>query len=440
MRDSYMDMGNESNNQITLDPREWNIWQSPDVWNRQTQDGIETHENPEYFSSNPNYVYAKVRNIGCANSPSSGMNLRLYWTKSSTGEDWAADWTTTNVIGTGGASVAGGREITVSPNSPIAIPQLAPGDEFIANLPWYPIAPNAYDPSLSAVDVCFLARVTESSTAPYGMTTAEVVLAKTNILNNNNIVTRNFSVTDFRPGDYRQRRQVRVGNAHGFTRNFDIQLINERAINPHFSGDMSAAGSITVHLGSLFDRWVANGSEGTYTSINETNRTVTFDGTETMLLKNIDFAAKERVSIFLDFNGSSSYTHEIPFTVHLRQFINGQEYGVPYGSVSFEIEPNATKSAKKVKEETVISSDSYTIYPNPTSDLLKLQYIGSNPNNKVSLRILDINGRVLLGLNELTINSSETREISVKDYPQGLYIIQFLDSQGNIEQLKFVKK
>jgi hypothetical protein len=440
VRDSYMDMGNESNNQITLDPREWNIWQSPDVWNRQTQDGIETHENPEYFSSNPNFVYAKVRNIGCANSPSSGMNLNLYWTKSSTGEDWDVDWTSTNVIGTGGLSVAGGREITASPNAPIAVPQLEPGEAFIANLPWYPIAPNAYDPSLSAVDVCFLARITESSTAPYGMTTAEVVLAKTNILNNNNIVTRNFSLTDFRPGDYRQRRQVLVGNAESFTRNFDIQLINERAINPHFSGDMSAAGSITVHLGSLFDRWVANGSDGTYTSINEENRTVTFDGTGAMLLKNIDFAAKERSSIFLDFNGSSSYTHEIPFTVHLRQYINGEEYNVPYGNVSFEIVPNSKKSAKKLKEETLVSSDSYTLYPNPTSDLLKLQYIGSNLNNKVSLRVLDMNGRVLLNLNDLTLNSSGTREISVKDYPQGMYIIQFADSQGKIEQLKFVKK
>lgn len=440
MRDSYMDMANEPNDQISLDPREWNIWQSPDVWNRQAQDSVGSHENPEYFTTNPNYVYARVRNIGCADSPSDDMRLRLYWTKSSTGEDWDADWTTTNVIGTGGLSVPGGREITASPNAPIAIPVLAPGDEFVTNLPWYPIAPEEYDPSLSSVDVCFLARITEDNTAPYGMAFSEVVLAKTNILNNNNIVTRNFSVTNFRPGNFRDRRQVFVGNAEAEKCSFDLQIINERTINPHFSGDMSAAGSVIVHLGSLYDRWVSNGSEGTYADIDEENRTVTFDGIEPLLLKNIDFQAYERVSIMLDFDGDQEYVHEIPFTVHLRQFVNDEVYETPYGNVTFEIEPNASKSLKKEKEKVVAASDNYTLYPNPTSEILKLQYIGNNPKNKVSLRVLDINGRVLLEMNNMTLNSSETREINVKDYPQGIYILQFIDNKGYKEQLKFVKK
>lgn len=168
-------MYKEPNTQFTLDNRDWDIFQSPDVWNRKTQDNDTIHQNPEYFVHNPNYVYARVRNVGCTVNPT-GKALHLYWTKASTGEKWSEDWTTANITGSAGTPVAAGREITTTA---ISIPVIQPGGEWITSMAWYPIDPVAYDSTINSVDVCFLARITESNTSPFGMAFAEVRLNRT---------------------------------------------------------------------------------------------------------------------------------------------------------------------------------------------------------------------------------------------------------------------
>ena len=56
MRDSYEDLYNEFNNQA-----HWDIWNSPDIWNRKTNGTSNTeHENPEYFLAAPNYVNFRI--------------------------------------------------------------------------------------------------------------------------------------------------------------------------------------------------------------------------------------------------------------------------------------------------------------------------------------------------------------------------------------------
>lgn len=67
MKDSWMDMLNEPGNMETMDFNDWNIWHSPDIWNRRQPDGITDHEDPEYFSNGaPNFAYVRVRNTGCS--------------------------------------------------------------------------------------------------------------------------------------------------------------------------------------------------------------------------------------------------------------------------------------------------------------------------------------------------------------------------------------
>jgi hypothetical protein len=442
MRDSYMDMLDEPNNQMTLDPREWNVWESQDVWNRQLQDGQIEHQNPEYFTTNPNYVYARVRNVGCTNSPllEGNKGLRLYWTKTSTGEDWPTDWTTTNVIGTGGGTVPGGREIT---SNTIDIPSLAPGQEYIVSHEWYPQAPEDYDPTINTVDVCFLARLEESNQSPYGMAAAEVTKVKDNILNNNNIVTRNFIVTNFRPRDLRKRHQILVANADEFEQEFDIQLINERAINPHFSGNMSEVGYITVFMGDLFDRWVESGMQGTHGDINEEQRSIIFDGSETLYLRNIPLEGKEKISIILEFTLRDGGFSEIPFTVHFRQLLTGAnpnnyEEHPFYGNVTYRITPTEPKYKSKNLVETEEIIPFYNIFPNPTTEHLNIKYIGEKENT-INISIVDVNGRLIKEQSKLSLNTSETRVLNIKNLPKGMYFIIIQDTNGHTEQYKFIK-
>jgi hypothetical protein len=260
-RDSYVDMLNEPNTQATVDPREWNIWQSPDIWNRRFQDGGTTHDNPEFFSANPNFIYTRVRNVGCADSPPN-MDLRLYWTKASTGEDWADDWTIADYTNPSGVAIPAGREITATP---ISIPTLAPGQSIIVSHPWYPIQPQQYDPTINSVDVCVLARIEESTTAPFGMAFPEVMLSKDNIRNNNNIITRNLVVSDVFPGNKpTPRHLVFVGNVENIAQTFDIVMQPIKNVHLHFAGNFAAVGKITLYLGSLFDVWQQSGGEGKY--------------------------------------------------------------------------------------------------------------------------------------------------------------------------------
>ncbi len=342
MRDSYMDMCDEPNSQAIIDPRETNNWLSPDIWNRQQQDGITTPQNAEYFVSDSNYVYVRVRNVGCIATPAN-MKLRMYWTKASTGEDWDADWTTTNFTNPQtNNTFPAGREIT---QTPIDIPVLQPGDNTIINRGWRPVSPESYDTTANTVDVCLLARVEETTTHPFGMTHPELFFGdpgyqgvNKNVNNNNNIVTRNLSVVNFNPNN-KKIHHILVGNVDvDAEHDFDFQFINERTINPHFSGDLSQIVTIEVGLGELFDRWVSSGMQGTYAEVNESNKSVIFNGSETMLLQNITLEPNERLGVTISFEHTGAES-EIPHWVHFRQLTRTAEPEI-YGNVSFRV--NAT--------------------------------------------------------------------------------------------------
>jgi hypothetical protein len=171
------------------------MWISPDIWVRNQNDGIanQAHQNPEYrpAGSPTSHVYVRVRNTACTASGSA--TLRLYWAKASSGLSWPTPWdgsVTTpalmgGAIGSQPVTVAGGATVTVS-------------------MPWSP--PNPADYASFGADrghFCLLARLETSSTAPFGMTTAETTNLNTNVRNNNNIAWKNITVVDEEPGSGR---------------------------------------------------------------------------------------------------------------------------------------------------------------------------------------------------------------------------------------------
>lgn len=81
IKDNDEDAGKEPN--LTTDA----FWRSPDVWVRNIDDGIETHENPYYSEDHPAaFVYIKIHNRGKKDYDGNGnLWAHVYWAKAATG-------------------------------------------------------------------------------------------------------------------------------------------------------------------------------------------------------------------------------------------------------------------------------------------------------------------------------------------------------------------
>lgn len=189
MKDVSDDFGDEP------DPSPQHMYISDDIWVRTSNDGLlnQDHENPEYRppGSPSNYVYVRVRNRGCTGTQSG--TLKLYWAKASSGLSWPAPWDGTVVAPALMGGAIGAQSVSV-----------AAGDDEIYIFPWMP--PNPADYASFGADqahFCLLARIETSTTSPYGMTIPETGNLNANVRNNNNIVWKNITVVDDKPGSGR---------------------------------------------------------------------------------------------------------------------------------------------------------------------------------------------------------------------------------------------
>ncbi len=189
--DTNMDIGNEPNVTSTTD-----IYLSPEIWVRNTQDVIgadgryaqeddpQRHQNPE--AGQNNYIYVRIRNIGCEPTQAGDTNLRVYYSKASTGLHWPTHWVNYQQL-----AITYGDEV---PTSPIAIPAINPGEQFVAELEWFPPAPSSFGETES--HICLLGRL-ESTVDP--MAFVETTSVGANTVNNNNIAWKNLKIVDLNP-------------------------------------------------------------------------------------------------------------------------------------------------------------------------------------------------------------------------------------------------
>ncbi len=188
--DSNEDIGEEPNAHSSL------IYLSPEIWVRNTQDVTTTicsgrprytqedivlrHQNPE--AGQANYIYVRIRNIGCAQTLAGEVNLKVYFSKGSTGLTWPTSWV---------ANLPFGDEITASP---VSIPSLNPGESYVAEVQWFPPDPAIFSETQS--HICLLARL-ESTVDP--MAFVETTDIGANTANNNNIAWKNTEVVNINP-------------------------------------------------------------------------------------------------------------------------------------------------------------------------------------------------------------------------------------------------
>ena len=172
---------------VEPDPSTAPMWISDDIWVRRANDGLanQDHQNPEYDSTIPNYVYVRVRNRACPAAGSQNGTVKLSWAKASPSLSWPAPWD-----GSGGAPLMGGligsQAVTVGG-----------GDDQILVFQW--LVPNPADYASFGADkahFCLLSRIETAPTAPFGMTSPETSNLYANVQNNNNIVWKNITIVD----------------------------------------------------------------------------------------------------------------------------------------------------------------------------------------------------------------------------------------------------
>jgi hypothetical protein len=180
------------------------MYQSEDIWLRQTQDASHAFahmtQDAEYRTNpaNPNYVYVEVRNRGGAAS-SGTEQLSLYWAKAGSALSWPSSWDGTSYFDAPTNSMLMGTKIGT-----VTIPSIPAGGNTILEFPWMPPSPDVYTLPWLVGDknhFCLLARITTSTAAPYGMTSPETGDLYQNVQDNNNIVWKNIEVYDLTSGD-----------------------------------------------------------------------------------------------------------------------------------------------------------------------------------------------------------------------------------------------
>jgi hypothetical protein len=458
VRDSYMDMLDEPNNMHLRNERDWQLWQSPDVWVRQTADGGLEHQHPEYLNNDSNQVYTRIRNVGCRKfdpTVQGGANAELYWTKASTGENWRYDWDgSTSVAGSAGGIVPAGGRI----GNGLPIPALLPGESVVLSSPWHPQQPQSYLGSPDYVDVCLLARIQEFKvlTDPLGntlitekpMAIAERYNQSTtyNIKSNNNIATRNFLVQNLNPRNRGGGRHiVDVANAGDVEAYFNLQLINEREINKHFAGDFSALGTIELQFGGLYSRWQDNGGvlSGNGTLTPGGGNTFTWDGTGEVTLRHIRLAPGERFPVGVIFRLKDGVkpvagTH----TFHLRQLAEGAGHdAVPDGNVTMQVAINGEDSSNGPQARgTGIagaqkSNTAYTVFPNPASGTVYVQRL-SLTNRAATVLLTDVTGRILRSA--ALPSGTERLSIPVSGLAAGVYMVEVKEGSADAGHYRIV--
>ncbi|TXI82938.1 MAG: hypothetical protein E6Q38_04365 [Crocinitomicaceae bacterium] len=187
IKDRPEDFGSE------IDPYTW-TWdfdESPDIWVRNQPDGIDnqTHQEPEYSSISPVYIYVRVRNKSCITSNGT-EKVDLHWTKASSSNSWPQNWDGSSpTIG----NIIGSQTIGV----------LEPGEETILVFTW-----NILNPYVNQNwGSCLMARIVNAGNDDITIHPGQGEL---DIYYNNNVALRNVTVIDIAPG-----LSQPVGNING---------------------------------------------------------------------------------------------------------------------------------------------------------------------------------------------------------------------------------
>ncbi len=470
IKDNSEDFGEEPN--ITSDI----LWNSPDIWIRNTNDEEEEHENPQYDPTESRYVYVRVRNRGCQTS-SGEDELTVYWTKATTSASYPNSWNGSSTFSNG--ALQGNIIGTVT------IPELEAGEETILELEWDDMPyPNDYINLEPGVDLggnwhfCLLA-IIDSDDDSTNYSTSNLVKY------NNNVAQKNITI--IKPSSDRISGTVAVGNPTNQTRSFNLNFLADDAETGTLIFE-EAEVRITLN-NTLLTAWERGGKQrNNIVQIGSNVLLVTGDNAS---LNNLIFNSNEIGTLNLKFNFlTQEITDKEKYVYHVFQryasnneIVGGETYEIRkdpralffanagestqvdknepitlyaetinepavynwydsegnliYEGADFEV---SVEVAKTYKLEIIALTDGYkdysevevilkpnaitTLYPNPTSNQVTVSY-KINQGEVAYLSVTGFYGSNISNNYILDIEENEAT-LDVSNYPQGLYSVALI--------------
>lgn len=460
VRDDDADIGTESYTAA-------NEFFSPDLWVRRQNDGLTTHQNPDFVSinGNANKVFTRVQNVGCINS--SPADLRLYWTRARTHETWDDHWLHyTNPSApnnftiwptNGGSQRPLGGEITIvdptngaSASNPVTLPVIGPGqthvispvDYFPPNPIWYK---NDGDP-IVAVDgaihpaICLLARI-ESSADPMANehNPRDIVF---NVRDNNNIAARNTYVTNdpafiIGPspnGNYNYGwTSYAVNNPTGTVEIVDLGLgvHSDDTENP-----FQEYGNVNIALSNgLWAAWQAGGFKGSGIQMiapGLVRLTDPVNGrlSDIRLNPGDDF----QIAFQYDFFGSAAVNEDLVYDFELTQYPTGSQTAM--GSPNHMITIVERQTNKQATPNPVnVDIQDLKAYPNPAGGATTISFTLKKAS-EISLILRDLQGREVVRLaNRETFSTGQhSLPLSLESLASGTYFLHLQTPNGLLTQ------
>lgn len=419
MQDTPNDFGTQVN------PDNGPMWTSNDIWVRNTNDGGLTHQNPEFSTMNPNFVYVRVRGRGC--TPVTDANLRLYYSKASTGLQWNSNWNNFFITQFGN-NVLAGDEITTSP---VPIPPLNPGEETIIAIPW--MVPNPSDFESDIHHFCLAARI-ESATDPMFITEGSDINANTK--NNNNIAWKNVSIFDNDPNNITGPGVFIRNISKNITSLNEIRLANAAgAWNPVFYKN----GDVFITLSpELYAVWVAGGRKGNaFAEVDNRGRIKVLS--DKFFLGGLKLEQKVSYLVNVYYKPVAN-ARNCAFDL-VQYDVSVPTRAVLAGGERFEYDPNAKPKEQKekvnkpgiatAKHGSLLITDasaakSQLLFPNPADALVQVNL----PVEATLFELYNANGAKVKTVRIVTGNKQ--MGVSIAELKPGTYFVVVRDNKGAI--------
>lgn len=135
-------------------------------------------------------------------------------------------------------------------------------------------------------------------------------------------------------------------------------------------------------------------------------------------------------------------TQSITFRRNDSVYVNFHTTNFPNGEVRGQFIRNYTNNGVVIGGTTGINnnfSNNVSLYPNPSVDFINIKFDSKN-NESITLKITDINGRVLVSENTEVLKGINVVNASVENLTTGMYIISLTSDSGDNYRTKFVKK
>lgn len=474
------------------------VWNSPDIWVRNQNDGIaiQEHQNPKYYSDgNSNFIYVRITNKSCVASTGDELvKLYLALERFQTFFNWPSSWS------------------PILPIGHVTIPVILPGKEVILTIPWTVPNPSSFPSNSYSVDrsnsFSLLSRIESSidtMTFPEtgtvaGVTSNGKLRFYANVKNNNNIAWKNLIKIDLANGN--KSGFLTLTNTTNQIQNSYLELIKE---DSETGKPIYEEAEVSVKMDDiLYNAWERGGklAQQLDTTLDEKKKIVKGNN---VILDNISLNPNEAGTLQIDFNFlTQELTNKNNYIYNV--FQKDKQTGQIMGGATFEIKKEtrsifiadagetknvdknepitisasqinepviynwyntdgtlvftgkdlriSTEVAKKYKLEVIATADGFkdyaevevllkpsilsTISPNPVSNNVTISY-KINELESAYLMILGSYGTTNSSNNYiLDVNSSETN-INISNYPNGFYTVALV-CNGQIIDVKTLIK